>query len=203
MPFVRPGEVVTPHQTTLLKLLDSYLQPSQAQHLQLSNERLTELCTMLITGFFALSEYAQQSITRAVGAIGEGAVQPAREYPSEDGKNVGPADPSAAPSTESSPLNELDLLLPKVSEALVLVTQCLISLALYSEEHLDSCGRIQSGPRGHTSEAADERALADYVNGAVSRSGSGSLECLIGAWRTLSFLPRPRPRSSASAPRKR
>ncbi len=136
---------------------------------------------MLITGFFALSEYAQQSITRALGSNEEGAVQPARGYPSEDGRVVGPATPSAAPSTETSPLNELDLLLPKVSEALVLVTQCLISLALYSEEHLDSYARTQSGPCENPPEATDDRALVDYVNSTLSRAGGGSIECLIGA----------------------
>ncbi|KAF7794316.1 hypothetical protein EIP86_005450 [Pleurotus ostreatoroseus] len=148
--------------------------------------------SLLITGFFALSSYAQGSIARALRSREEGVIPPARGYGAEDGAAVAPMDYSTEASTEATPLNELDLLLPKASEALVLVTQCLISLALYSEEHLGSDGRAQSGDKSTTPEAKDTpAALVAYVTGSVSRSGSGFVEDLIETLRAFDkFLPR-------------
>ncbi|KAI0084463.1 spinocerebellar ataxia type 10 protein domain-containing protein [Irpex rosettiformis] len=102
-------EVVTPHHTTLLKLLDAYLQPSNRGHINASRQCLWRLCEMTTTVFFSLGDYTQQSIQRALG------------------------------SYKTQQLEELDLLLPKVCEALVLVTQCLISLTLFSEEEFVFC----------------------------------------------------------------
>ncbi|KIP08818.1 hypothetical protein PHLGIDRAFT_68694, partial [Phlebiopsis gigantea 11061_1 CR5-6] len=102
-------EVVTPHQTTFLKLLDAYLQPSQERPLAIDSGEMRDLSGFLSREFLTLSTYCQHAIRRA----------PAEEEPR-------PGDPAA--------LQELDLLLPKVCEALVLVTQCLTSLCLISEE---------------------------------------------------------------------
>ncbi|KAI0825852.1 spinocerebellar ataxia type 10 protein domain-containing protein [Irpex lacteus] len=120
-------EAVTPHQTTLLKLLDAYLQPSNLGH--------ASLCTLMTTTFFALAEYAQQSIQRALGSY--------KSTPDSANTSL----PPAADTESSSPLNQIDLLLPKVCEALVLVTQCLVSLALFSEEECNSKGPVPSQER--------------------------------------------------------
>ncbi|KAJ3540044.1 hypothetical protein NM688_g6281 [Phlebia brevispora] len=176
------GEVVTPHQTTLLKLLDSYLQPSNTRKLQLDRQTLKALSAMLVTGFFALSEYAQQSISRTLGAS-DG------DSHSEHGRRQTPRDDPERSTAETSSLNDLDVLLPKVSEALVLVTQCLISLALYSEESLAAYGQSAAGANAPHSQIEGD--LVDYVNCSVSRSGNGSIECLVETLRAFDrFLPR-------------
>ncbi|KAH7929116.1 hypothetical protein BV22DRAFT_1003495 [Leucogyrophana mollusca] len=100
-----PGEVITPHQTTLLKLLDSHLQSSH------SNSIHRQLCPMTSGCFFELSTYAQSAIKQAI----------ASEIPD----NADGRDAHLVPK-------ELDLLLPKVCEALVLVTQCIVTITLSS-----------------------------------------------------------------------
>ncbi|KAF9074916.1 spinocerebellar ataxia type 10 protein domain-containing protein [Rhodocollybia butyracea] len=99
-----PNETVTPHQTTLLKLLDSYLQSTPEANSRIAKID-TELCPMLSNLFFSLSSYAQIAIRKSLG--------------SEPNK-----------SEAFNPPAELDVLLPKVCEALVLVTQCIVTIVL-------------------------------------------------------------------------
>lgn len=82
---------------------------------------------MLINTFFALSAYAQSAIRRALGSA---------DTPQTD-PDAG--DHATAPK-------ELDLLLPKVSEALVLVSQCLSTLALSEPDQPTSSatGRVKT-----------------------------------------------------------
>ena len=136
--MLREGEIVTPHQTTLLKLLDSYLQPSQTHNVALGNKALTKLCSMLTSEFFALAIYAQQAIVRALGP------NDARSTATNNVTTPPSSAGGSAPNVpkEVPPLEEVNLMLPKVSEALILVTQCLISLTLYSEESTPSPGQI-------------------------------------------------------------
>jgi len=96
-------EVISPHQTVLLKLLDSHLQSSHPHSIH------KHLCVTLTSTFFELSTYAQGSIARALG----------------------PPPPSG--SEDDHVPRELDVLLPKVCEALVLVAQCLATMILHSE----------------------------------------------------------------------
>ena len=103
-----------PPQTTLLKLLDSYLHKA-SQGLQ-DKPRNDALVRMLIVEFFQLAGYAQNAIKRALGSADD---------PQGDSMDV---------DGEALSLRELDLLLPKVSEALVLVSQCLTTLALSEAE---------------------------------------------------------------------
>lgn len=121
-----------------MKLLDSYLQPSEAENILNDYNQLGDLAEFLTGIFFALSSYTQQAIARSLGSSST-RHDPAPGNPSA----ISASAAVAALSTESSsatlsnvPREELDLLLPKVCEALVLVTQCLISLSLYSEEAL-------------------------------------------------------------------
>ncbi|PIL25080.1 hypothetical protein GSI_12969 [Ganoderma sinense ZZ0214-1] len=105
-------EPITPPQTTLLKLVDSFLHHSKSSH-ELSSRRSEKggycLLDMLAREFLALSTYMQTSIRRGLGSPG--------------------SDPDTSPS-----LQELDLLLPKVCEGLVLVAQCLTTITLRGQE---------------------------------------------------------------------
>ncbi|KAG1831254.1 spinocerebellar ataxia type 10 protein domain-containing protein [Suillus variegatus] len=100
------GEVIAQHQTTLLKLLDSYLQSSQTCPVH------CDMCPMLSEIFLSLSSYSQSAIKRAINPIN--------------------SEPNLDSSIEH--LQELDLLLPKSCEALVLATQCIVKISLLSED---------------------------------------------------------------------
>jgi len=142
------GEVIVPHQTTLLKLLDSYLQSSQTC--------LThcDMYPMLLGIFFRLSSYSQSAIKRAIGSVSE-----------------------EAPDGTDEPPQELDLLLPKTCEALVLATQCIVKITLLSEEQQTT-----------DASAVDLRAI--FRDG-TSVDGQGTAESIIELLRLLdAFLPR-------------
>ncbi|TBU43988.1 spinocerebellar ataxia type 10 protein domain-containing protein [Dichomitus squalens] len=118
-------EPITPHQTTLLKMVDSFLHNSESAY-ELSSRRHDPdgryLLDMLTERFLALSRYTQDSIQRALGAYIFFVHESPTHYSADTHSN------------ESAPLQELDLLLPKVCEALVLVTQCLTTITLRAEE---------------------------------------------------------------------
>ncbi|KAG0709195.1 spinocerebellar ataxia type 10 protein domain-containing protein [Suillus ampliporus] len=142
------GEVIAPHQTTLLKLLDSYLQSSKTYAVH------CDMCPMLSEIFFCLSSYSQSAIRRAI--------KPSNSEPL-DGTNELP--------------QELDLLLPKTCEALVLATQCIVKISLLSEEQ-----------RSLDPSAADLRAI---FRDDTSTDGQGTAESIIELLRLLDvFLPR-------------
>ncbi|KAF9221388.1 hypothetical protein BS17DRAFT_797175 [Gyrodon lividus] len=113
--FLFAEEVIAPHQTTLLKLLDSYLQSSHPSSV------LVGMCPMLTACFFELSTFSQEVIRKATG---KGSV--------ENANFDGPKGGFPVPKI-------FDLLLPKVCEALVLVTQCIVSVML-AFEGLSTCG---------------------------------------------------------------
>ncbi|KAJ6624949.1 spinocerebellar ataxia type 10 protein domain-containing protein [Mycena sp. CBHHK59/15] len=120
-------EIITPHQTTLLKLVDSYLQAVKAPSTPTTPQGTpiyAKLRRMLAKTFFSLSKYAQNSIGKSLG-ISSSTVQP-------------PAPNAHAPPDLGQPAFEppssLDVMLPKVSEALVLVTQCIVTITLESDE---------------------------------------------------------------------
>ncbi|KAF8889372.1 hypothetical protein BD779DRAFT_1662135 [Infundibulicybe gibba] len=158
-------EIITPHQTTLLKIIDSYLQslhlskegPSNKQHTQ------SKLGRMLARCFFDQSLYAQRAIRRALG-------------------------PNTTVETSHQeshlPPVELDPMLPKVCEGLVLVTQCIVTIALEAEE-----GQTYPSLPVNTP-PSKERNLKEYFNEARS-SDTGMAESLIELLRLLDlFLPR-------------
>lgn len=182
------GEVVSPHQTTLLKLLDSYLQPSQPRGLAPDGEELRALCVFLTREFFVLSSYTCRAISRSLGPSDASASQPP-ERRQGDTPRTATVEDSETGTEGAAALQELDLLLPKVCEAFVLVTQCLTSLALISEEsHANSQGPAGAcAPQG----ASVDGRLADVISRAASPAGAGFVECLIDTLRELDrFLPR-------------
>ena len=90
--------------------------------------------------FFLLSDYAQQAIRRSLGmspTTHNGGTNGHVTRPSSD--SVSSAQSAESSSSSSSPgmtvfPQELDVMLPKVCEALVLITQCIVTIALEAEE---------------------------------------------------------------------
>ncbi|OJT09608.1 Ataxin-10 -like protein [Trametes pubescens] len=177
-------EVVTAHQTTLLKLVDSYLHASQQAHeVALSGryaaDRGRSFFDVLTDAFFALSTYAQDAIQRALGSGGH--TSPPREAHSNPPSSTEEEQSDAAPP----PLQNLDLLLPKVCEALVLVTQCLTTVALRAEEAAATAAR----PGGTQPMHLSPKDL--LVAAASERSGPRLVESLIETLRLVDvFVPR-------------
>jgi ataxin-10 len=152
---------------------------------------------MLSTSFFAMSTYAQQAIQRALGPPTEsGEAHPVRRVSTrrrrkssktgdqeestsvwfEESPNVSDAEELSGPTSpgkcemtselEQFPA-ELDVLLPKVCEASVLITQCIVTIVL-EEEEVDYGG--------------GENLKAGF-NKAFSEDGKGLIESLVGASR--------------------
>lgn len=175
-PLCSEDEVVTAHQTTLLKLVDSYLHASQQAHeVALSGrhtaDRGRSLFDVLTESFFALSKYAQDAIQRALGSGRTSPPREARSNPPPSTEVAEEEQPDAAPP----PLQNLDLLLPKVCEALVLVTQCLTTVALRAEEAAPAATRPGDTQSMHLS----PKDL--LVAATAERSGPRLVESLIGA----------------------
>lgn len=146
------GEAIVPHQVTLLKLLDAYLQNhSELRNLTSSDDRLVQ---MLVPSFLSLTVYVQDAIQRALG-------------PDIHNAPLGvPITDSPSDSTDLP--QELDFSIPKVCEALVLVTQCLISLGLAEAEDAPSGWK---GP------------ATTYMIEAATTIRQGMVEALVGGYK--------------------
>lgn len=174
---------MSPHQTTLLKLLDSYLQPSNYETLFSIQEHIRGVLDLLVSTFFSLANYTQNAIRRALGpnnartpALRDSGTE--RKPPTCRGTaEAEERDTAQFPSDR--PLQEIDLLLPKVCEALVLVTQCCISLALFSED-----SRASSNYQTEADIPLNSLRVKDNINEAVSPDGLGSVEALLGMYFT-------------------
>ena len=127
--------------------------------------------------FFSLSSYSQRSISHALGT------QPTTT------KRNSPQEPMESPSSHSEPLlsasststvfplppqAELDAKLPNVCEALVLITQCIVTISLEAEEQrmLFQEGR---------SPLTKFKNMKEYFNEKKS-SDQGIVESLIGLY---------------------
>lgn len=100
-------EPISPPQTTLVKLLDAYLQSAA----NVNTPQTYSTCAALSVALLALSAEAQRSISRALGQGN-----------------------AALPHATPEGLQEVDLALPGICEALVLVTQCLTNISLAAED---------------------------------------------------------------------
>ncbi|CCM05403.1 uncharacterized protein FIBRA_07619 [Fibroporia radiculosa] len=171
-------EVITPQQTTMLKLLDSYLQHIP-HDIALSNLETNQgvgnsAIAMLTYAFFSLSTFAREAMQRALGTT----IPKGERHSDEAGFNS-----ESDSSQEPQSLQELDLLLPKVCEALVLVTQCVISLTLSAE----GAGAISNSP----SITPLKMTLKAFLTGVTSTGGEGLVESLIETLHLLDiFVPR-------------
>jgi hypothetical protein len=114
---------------------------------------------MLSDIFFRLTAYAQQAIRRALGPN-------ASDGPSSGASGVVNVKLNSEVTT---PPQELDLLLPKVCEALVLITQCIITITLEDDD--DDASIL-------VDQQVDE--FKTFFNEARSDRGDGLIECLLG-----------------------
>jgi ataxin-10 len=140
---------------------------------------------MIASTFFDLGEYSISAIDKAIPNVSSLASTPT-SLTSSSGTNS-PTSPILtppelsfcriylAPTPEVPPTNgELDMLLPSVCEALVLMMQCLVTFALTSEdEELDF--PIGDNPK-------------DFLNAATVEEGVGMAEIVISAFQ---WTPRP------------
>lgn len=151
---------------------------------------------MIASTFFDLAEYADQAIDRAlppepssappplsstVSTPGTPGTAPPPTTPITPPDDQSPDDMYAAATAKNSPtsepemtMKELDLLLPQVCEALVLLTQCLITLALTSEDP--------------EFEFPDGDNPKDFFNSAMVDEGHGLSEALIGTSPVLNHI---------------
>ncbi|KAI0077713.1 hypothetical protein K474DRAFT_1044426 [Panus rudis PR-1116 ss-1] len=168
-----PDEVVTPHQTVLLKLLDSYLH---------SNKKIPpgQSTQLLVSLFFSLTAYTRRAVRRALGLEEQERAPTAQSHSYNRDTGASAERPYGA-----TKIGELDLLLPKVCEALVLVTQCLISLLLREEEDVKPADSV-------TMVVGEPKTIRQYVTQARLRDdGEGFVETLIDVLGLLDqFLPR-------------
>lgn len=134
---------------------------------------------MLTRAFFSLSRFAQDSIRHSLGLV----------ITTVDDNHSGKSEPSHVASEGSlSPvfsstrtpgsqeaqdqsLQSLDVMLPKVCEALVLVTQCMVTIAIEAEEYVDQTGVLE--------EDSPKANVRNYFIEARP-SGFGVIESLIG-----------------------
>lgn len=135
-----------------------------------------QLCDVLLVTFESLAKYTQDCIVRAIGTNRvpahstdvQGNVQP---NDNDGSQAYHPRSP--VPPTYSSQLQEVDLLLPKVCEALVLVSQCLISLTLTHGENPSTAEGKTNGfgskqdcrGRVSQSQATNEKTFAENLIG--------------------------------------
>lgn len=161
---ISEGEIVTPHQTTLYKVLDSYL-----LHHALDGERNgCEFLPLLTAKIFELSRYACHSIRDTLESSTSVTTNSAATIKHDPG--------------ETPPLQRLDVLLPKVCQTIVLVTQCLCTLSLGNERILQSTA------------TRSKRHMIDATS-----QGTGLIERLIGTFGTSSHLF-PFPNRTEAAP---
>ncbi|KAI0794004.1 spinocerebellar ataxia type 10 protein domain-containing protein [Fomes fomentarius] len=204
-------EPIAPHQTTLLKLLDSYLHSSDPERvcdLALSRRLHADddcLCNVLTHSFLAMSAYVQSSLRRALGPQGPstpdifGLNSTATDSPGSDAVTGNmslnePRVPSAfnGDNVHHIPLQEVDILLPKVCEGLVLVTGCLTTIALRAEEaavaHPSPTSVHPQSSATSTSISPSPRAIMGNV---ATSGGQRFIESLIETLRLIdAFVPR-------------
>lgn len=170
--FAMVDEIITPHQTTLLKLVDSYLQSIQLNATTILKPEVVQthvaLGPFLAKCFFSLSMYAQNAIRRSLG-------------------DSEPNHPTSSNQTSSGQIAslpaELDVMLPKVCEALVLVAQCIATISLEAVE------QKMCQDRGDLSVASVANMKEFFIE--ATSSGQGLVESLIEVLRMLDlFLPR-------------
>lgn len=174
--FIIPDEIVTPHQTTLLKIVDSYLQSVQMNATLPTPQGVLKtqrkISPMLASCFLELSTYARLAVERALVVPPSTASNPSTGFSAIELEN-------GQESSQPLPPADLDVMLPKVCEALVLVTQCIVTITLGADEPEHTDQGVKS-----------EYNLKSFFNETRSND-RGLVESLIELLRLLdSFLPR-------------
>ncbi|KAI0305904.1 spinocerebellar ataxia type 10 protein domain-containing protein [Multifurca ochricompacta] len=161
-------EVVSPPQTTLLKLLDSFLQPALYQD---GGDHLLNLAGFLAPVFIIQAEHVQRAIQQVIG------VPPPDPIVATDVRGNGGTAPQASGGT-------LDIQLPGVCVALVLLSNSLSSILLAERENESG---VNTGPNLVSLSLPHH----DTISGSWSSTGTGFVEALLETLRQLDiFLPR-------------
>lgn len=176
----RTNEIITPHQTTLLKLLDSHLHANQPHISNVVADIFrihSSLSSFLARRFFTLSEYAQREIHKSLGMTPI-ASNRHRVFSRESSDFVQSARSSSSESESSTEqgsamkLQQINMMLPMVCEALVLVTQCILTLCLEAEYQR---ARVENG----SSTYDNFTNMQEYYNRKEYQE-SGMVESVIG-----------------------
>lgn len=137
---------------------------------------------MLTRAFFSLSRYAQDSIRQSLGldikklddnhSDQSDRSHTGSERPlSSSSSSTHTAGSQEAQNQSLGSLKNLDVMLPKACEALVLVTQCMVTIAIEAEEYAVQMGLQE--------DASPRTNMRNYFNEART-SGVGVAESLIG-----------------------
>lgn len=139
------------------------------------------LGAFLAKRFFVLSAYAQRAMERALGMAPR--ARPPRTSSDSASSSAEPSPGLSSPAEPTPPAGaafpqELDVMLPKACEALVLVAQCIITISLEAEEQQ---ARLDGGESTY---AAFTNMKGYYAH--KRHDGEGLVESLIGM-HTIAF----------------
>ena len=139
------------------------------------------LGAFLAKRFFVLSNYAQRAMERALGMAPRARpVRPSSDSASSAEPSPGLTSPTEHTDAGAAPFpQELDVMLPKACEALVLVAQCIITISLEAEEQQ---ARLDEG----TSTYASFTNMKGYY-AHKQHDGEGLVESLIGMHMPAAF----------------
>jgi hypothetical protein len=152
-------EPVSPTQTTLLKLLDSFLNSAPTPFRDGDDHR-NNLVGFLASAFLLQAKHVQQAIQQATGELSPG-------QNATTNVRGGGGTPIQAAS------RALDGRLPGAWVVLVLLSTCLSSILLAEQE---DCGGVNTDPVGVTS----SHLCHDTISASRSGTGSGFIEDLLG-----------------------
>lgn len=136
------------------------------------------LSSFLTKRFFSFSSYSQRSIARALGTQPTTTKKDSPSEPMESASIQSELLLSASSTSTDFPLSppaELDARLPKVCEALVLITQCIVTISLEAEEQRIL---LQEG----RSTLTNFKNMKEYFNEKKSSDHQGIVENLIGLY---------------------
>jgi ataxin-10 len=132
------------------------------------------LGSFLAKRFFALSEYVQKAIHRSLGMTPYKSSRTGTPLQKADSMSSDSESELGGTVDKTSALQQINVMLFKVCEGLVLVTQCIVTLSLESEMQRE---RVESG----------ESTMSDYVDmknffNRKKYQENGMIESLIGAF---------------------
>ncbi|KAN0137198.1 Spinocerebellar ataxia type 10 domain containing protein [Lactarius tabidus] len=163
-----PDEVISPSQTILLKLVDSFLQSIPASFLD-EGDHLRDLAGFLAAAFLFQAENGRCAIQLVTGTPSP---EPRATQKADDG------------STEWSSSGAADLQLSAVCVALVLLSNSLSTILLSEREN-------EGGTSADPVLVSVTLPCADAISGSRGPTGSGFIESLLETLRAFdAFLPR-------------
>jgi len=139
------------------------------------------LSSFLAKRFFMFSDYAQRAIHRSLGMTpmstikkSEATMRDSVSFRSESSSELGTT------RSKSSTLQQVNIMLPNICEALVLVTQCIVTVSLEAEEQQI---RLENGESTYANYTDVKR----YFNRKKYQE-SGLVESLIGTYNSTGIL---------------